>query len=113
MRDSLKVISSVLHQTFLEHGQEFVSKAILKGPETAIKELGQAGVGNVVDNMREVRKAIEELQEINNQTDNQDGKTAQKMENAKNVISRLPIFVRRLLDALVPPELQYLITQSK
>jgi len=114
MRDSLKVISSVLHQTFLEHGQEFVSKAILKGPETAIKELGQAGVGNVVDNMREARKAIEELQNIDSSsTESEEVKQPNRQKMAQDVISRLSRFGQRLLDAFVPPELQYLITQSK
>jgi uncharacterized protein YkvS len=58
MRSVLNEASLILHQTFLEHGQEFVSKAILKGPEQAI---GEAVTGNIVDNMRETRSAIEKL----------------------------------------------------
>jgi hypothetical protein len=111
MRDSLKVISSVLHQTFLEHGQEFVSKAILKGAEQAI---GEVVTGNIVDNMRETRRAIEELRQINSSfNESKRGRQPDRQKMAQGVISRLSRFGQRLLGAFIPPELQHLIQRSK
>ncbi len=114
MRDSLKVISSVLHQTFLEHGQEFVSKAILKGAEQAI---GEAITGNIVDNMRETRSAIEELKKINSTFVDETGKPVNpdpvnKQKMAASVIEGLSEWARRFVMTIIPPELKYL-TQPK
>jgi hypothetical protein len=111
MKSGLNEISLILHQTFLEHGQEFVSKAILKGTEQAI---GEAVTGNIVDNMRETREAIKELGRINSSfTESKRGRQPDRHKMAQGVISRLSRFGQRLLDAFIPPELQHLIQRSK
>ena len=103
MKKNLDGISEVLYKTVLEHGQEFASKAILKGTKTAIEEIGRAGTGNVVENMKTVRDSIEEINKIHKGTElNKPGKT-------KNVIERLKSFEKRLLNLFISPELQRLI----
>jgi hypothetical protein len=113
MRSVLKEASLILHQTFLEHGQEFVSKAILKGAEQAI---GEAVTGNIVDNMRETRRAIEALQKINSTFVDETGKPVNpvnKQKMAASVIGRLSEWTRRFVRTIISPELQYLIMNMK
>jgi len=110
MRESLTQISNILYKTFLEHGNEFVSRAILKGPQEAIKEIGERGVGNVADHFREVNKAIDELNKIHSSQENNE---ETKKQEAKGVLANLRKLAQQLLPYFITPELEYLIKQSQ